>query len=158
MTDEENPEDNPFAHLFRPPPFESISALMEADAAGLLGDEDFERPSLMGRRGDALPPDRKENQQVSGLHSERTARRVLPERSKDPDPGKAELSISTQRFRIEISHCRTEAVGGAGYCLFPRHAAIRLLIRQKAATAMYTYSRATDQGPSRAYQGVITGR
>jgi hypothetical protein len=42
MTDEQSPPENPFAHLFRPPPFESISALMEADAAGSLGEEDFE--------------------------------------------------------------------------------------------------------------------
>jgi Domain of unknown function (DUF4375) len=39
MTDEEDP----FEELFRPPPFDCISALMEADAAGSLSDEDFAR-------------------------------------------------------------------------------------------------------------------
>jgi hypothetical protein len=36
-------EENPFAKLFRPPPFESISELMQADAAGSLADKDFDR-------------------------------------------------------------------------------------------------------------------
>jgi hypothetical protein len=43
MANEETPEENPFEKLFRPPPFESISALMEADAAGSLSDEEFDR-------------------------------------------------------------------------------------------------------------------
>jgi hypothetical protein len=43
MADEDSPEENPFEQLFRPPPFDSISALMEADAAGSLSDEDFDR-------------------------------------------------------------------------------------------------------------------
>jgi hypothetical protein len=43
MTNEDSPEENPFERLFAPPPFESISALMEADAKGSLSDEDFDR-------------------------------------------------------------------------------------------------------------------
>jgi Domain of unknown function (DUF4375) len=43
MTNENSPEENPFEKLFRPPPFDSISALMKADAAGALSDEDFDR-------------------------------------------------------------------------------------------------------------------
>jgi hypothetical protein len=38
MTDEENV----FVKLFKPPPFESISALMQADAAGSLNDEELD--------------------------------------------------------------------------------------------------------------------
>ena len=54
MTDKETPEETPFEHLFRPPPFDSISALMETDAAGLIGDHDFER-HLGWFLGRALP-------------------------------------------------------------------------------------------------------
>ena len=43
MTDEEDPDSNSLESLFRPPPFESITALMAADTAGTLSDEDFAR-------------------------------------------------------------------------------------------------------------------
>jgi hypothetical protein len=36
-------EDNPFLAMFTPPPFESITALMKADAAGSLSDEELDR-------------------------------------------------------------------------------------------------------------------
>jgi hypothetical protein len=43
MANEETPEENPFEKLFRPPPYQSISALMEADVNGSLSDEEFDR-------------------------------------------------------------------------------------------------------------------
>jgi Domain of unknown function (DUF4375) len=43
MTDEDTPEENPFVKLFSPPPYESVAALMEADVAGSVSDEDFAR-------------------------------------------------------------------------------------------------------------------
>src|SRR5882724_7733531 len=41
--DDGSSEENMFEKLFRPPPYGSISALMDADAAGSLSDEDFDR-------------------------------------------------------------------------------------------------------------------
>jgi len=43
MTDEEDPDENSLASLFRPPPFESITALMAADTAATVSDENFVR-------------------------------------------------------------------------------------------------------------------
>lgn len=43
MADDENSEENFFENLCRPPPFDSIPALMEADASGSLTEEDFDR-------------------------------------------------------------------------------------------------------------------
>jgi Domain of unknown function (DUF4375) len=43
MANEETPEENPFEKLFRPPPYESIAAVMETDVAGSLSDEEFDR-------------------------------------------------------------------------------------------------------------------
>jgi hypothetical protein len=43
MTNGDDSEENPFAKLFCPPPFDGIAALMEADIAGQLSDEKFDR-------------------------------------------------------------------------------------------------------------------
>jgi hypothetical protein len=54
MMDETDSDENFFERLFQPPPFESIGALMTADAAGSLSDDEFVRHLgwFLGR----LPP------------------------------------------------------------------------------------------------------
>lgn len=41
--DQDTPDENMFEKLFRPPPYGSVSELMEADAANSLSDEEFDR-------------------------------------------------------------------------------------------------------------------